>query len=119
MATVTPTLTPTTSPHNLTVNWEGFAASGDVGTAVKYGNFTDRTVQVLGDFTGSLSIRIEGSNDGGTTWTVLTDPQGNALNFTAAGIEAISENPQQIRCRATAGSGGADADVHINFKGRA
>ena len=117
MATKTPTLVPTTSPHNLAVEWAGFAASGDVGTAVQYENLTDRTVQITGTFTGSPTIVIEGSNDG-TNYETLTDPQGNALSFTAAGLEAISENPKYIRPRATAGTGGADVDVRLNMKGR-
>jgi hypothetical protein len=98
------------------VKWEGFAASADVGTAVELSSYPDRSVQVLGDFGTGGEITIQGSNDGGTTWATLTDPQGNALVFTSARIEAVTELVQQVRPNATAGSG-ADIDVYMMFGG--
>lgn len=74
----------------------------DVGTAVEMPGSADRSVQVTGTFGSGGSCRIEGSNDG-TNYVVLTDPQGNALNLTAATIEAISELTRYIRPRVTAG----------------
>jgi len=99
------------------VRWEGFVDSTDVGTEVSMRGYRDRSVQVLGSFTGGLEITIQGSNDGGATWATLTDPQGNALVFTAAKIEAITEMVDLIRPRATAGAGGGDADVWMFFGG--
>lgn len=116
MATVTPTLIPDADVRHARYKWEGFVASGDVGTAVLMGSYADRSVQVLGNFGASGAISIEGSNDGGTTWAVLTDPQGNALTFTSAKIEAITELCHQIRPVQSAGSG-ADLDVYIFFGG--
>lgn len=117
MATVTPTRYPDPDSRMIRVGWVGFAASADVGTEVKMPAHRDRSVQVIGTFTGSLGITIEGSNDGGTTWTALTDPQGNSIVKTAAALEAITEFVGLIRPRATAGSGGAAVDVYICFGG--
>ena len=117
MATVTPVTTTDPDLRFQRVRWTGFVASGDVGTGVEWGSYSDRSVQVLGTFAGGISIDIEGSNDGGTTWTVLTDPQGNALTFTTARLEQITELTHKVRCRATAGAGGAAVDVHMLFGG--
>lgn len=59
-----------------------------------------RSVQVTGTFGGG-TILIEGSDDGGTTWSTLSDYQGIALSFTAAGIKPIQELTQLIRPRAS------------------
>lgn len=116
MATINHTLSSETSPNIRTVSWEGFAALNDVGDAVEMGFFSDRTVQTVGTFAGSIEITIEGSNDG-VNFTVLTDPQGNAIEPTAECIEAIIELPRYIRPRVTVGSGGADVDVHLFMRG--
>lgn len=116
MATVTPTRIPSPDSRSMRVKWEGFAASGDVGTSVELAGYPDRSVQVLGNFGTGGEITIQGSNDGGTTWATLTDPQGNALTFTAAGLEAITELVGQIRPTASEGSG-ADIDVYMMFGG--
>lgn len=115
MANVDVTLLPFTDVQARRWRWEGFAASGDDGDAISTDSvrFSDRTVQVLGSFTGSLAITIQGSLDGGTTWFTLTDPQGSALTFTAAGGSSISEAVPLMRPFASAGSGGGDADVYI------
>lgn len=117
MATLTPAKTPAPDLRHMRVRWEGFVIAADDGLPVEMGTYPDRSVQVLGSFTGGLEITIQGSNDGGTTWATLTDPQGNALVFTAARIEAITELVHQVRPLATAGAGGGDADVHIFFGG--
>lgn len=117
MATVTPTEVTTPNINITAFKWLGFAASGDVGTAVAMPDLPDRTVQIIGTFTGSAEITIEGSLDGGTTYTALTDPQGNAIVKTAAAIEAITERVLLIRPRCTAGSGGASANVYILMGG--
>lgn len=93
------------------VKWEGLL-NGDDGTPVEMGAWPDRSVQVIGTFGTGGSVSLEGSNDG-TTWKALTDPQGNATTFTAAGIEAITELTWKIRPRCTAGDGTTDLDVWV------
>ena len=72
----------------------------------------DKTVQGLGDFTTSGAITMQGSNDGGTTWTTLTNNLGVDLVFTAAGIGVVLQNPGLIRPNATAGTSVA-MDVYV------
>jgi hypothetical protein len=93
-------------------SWEGFTANGDVGTPLDATRLQDKTVTVTGTFGTGGALTIKGSNDG-VNYTVLTDPQGNALTFTAAGVEAIMENPLFIRPEMTAGTGTIDIDCII------
>lgn len=116
MATIDAVLVPSTDKKFLRVKWEAITDTDDVGAAVALGNFRDRSVQVFGDFGTGGTVVIEGSNDGGTTYSTLTDPQGNALSFTAAGLEAITEVVGHIRPRKTAGTT-VDVDVHMFLGG--
>lgn len=92
--------------------WKGFAASGDVGTALNAPALPDKTVSIEGTFTGAPTIVIEGSQDA-INYDQLHDPQGNAISFTAAGTKLIAENMPYIRPRASAGTGGATVNVYI------
>jgi len=94
------------------IKWTGLL-NGDVGDGVEYNQYGDRSVQVTGTFGAGGSVSLKGSNDGGTTWVVLTDPQGNALTFTAAGLEAVSEFTQLIRPEVTAGDGTTSLTVNV------
>ena len=116
MATVTAVKIPSSDLRHHRMSWSGFIASGDVGTDVDMASFPDRSVQVFGAFGTGGEITIQGSNDGGTTWATLTDPQGNALTFTAAKIEAITEMVGKIRPIQSAGSG-ASISVFMFFGG--
>ena len=81
-------------------------ANGDTGEPLEMAGSADRSVQVVGTFGAGGNARIEGSNNNLTaltTFSVLTDPQGNALDFTAAKIEAISELTDRIRPNITGG----------------
>jgi hypothetical protein len=90
--------------------WTPLTTTDDVGRAVKMAGSADRSVQVDGTFGAGGTLRIEGSNDG-VSFYVLTDPQGNALDFIAAGIEAVSEPVRFIRPRVTAGDGTTSLSV--------
>lgn len=105
MATRTPTITPNieNSPATL-VTWTGLL-NGDDGAAVDWVGFADRSVQFTGTFGTGGSIRLEWSNDGGTTWVTATDPNGNDIIKTAAGGEAVTESALKVRPRVTAGDG--------------
>jgi hypothetical protein len=115
MATITPT-TAELAGDGSVYKWTYAAmtnATSDVGSAIGFAQYADRSIQVLGTFGAAGNLRLEGSNDGGTTWAVLTDPQGNNLDFTAAKIEAITELCAQIRPRVTAGDGTTSLTVVI------
>lgn len=79
-------------------------ANGDAGGAFETGDYADYTVQIAGTFGTGGSVNFEGSNDG-STWFVLTDPQGNAATKTAAALEVIEEAPRYVRPNVTAGDG--------------
>ena len=76
------------------------------GDSVAYEDYADRTFQVFGTF-GGATVELQGSLDGGTTWVVLTDPQGNALAKTAAALEAVSEAVPLVRAKLTVVGSGA------------
>lgn len=92
--------------------WSGLS-NGDAGTPVRVGNAPQRSVQVTGTFGTGGTVVIEGSNDGGSNWHTLTDPQGNDLSFDAAGLAAIQESTQSIRPNVTAGDSGTDLSVSL------
>jgi len=91
-------------------------ANGDTGTPLAMPASADMTVQLLGTFGVGGSCRIEGSNDGGTTYATLDEADGNALNLTAAAIELVRENPELIRPNITAGDGATALTVILVAK---
>lgn len=87
--------------------------NGDSGDPFECPGWSDRSVQIQGTLGVGGTVVIEGSNDG-VNYVTLTDPQGNALSFTAVGrIEAISELTRWIRPRVTAGDGATLFDVTL------
>jgi hypothetical protein len=82
----------------------GPLANGDTGTPVDLPAHAGRTFQVTGTFGAGGSVNLEGSNVG-STFFILTDPQGNAITKTAAGGEEVIEAPKFVRPNVTAGDG--------------
>ena len=109
------------SARSIVAKWTGLG-NGDIGVGpagnsnLQMPSYPDRTVQVLGTFGTGGSISIEGSNDG-TNWVVLSDPLGNALTFTAAGLKQITEMPDMIRPHVTAGDGTTSLSVYLAARG--
>lgn len=116
MPVITETAAPSGDVRVTRVAWLN-CANGDTGNPVGLSVYQDRSVQVLGTFGAGGSVTIQGSNDGGTTWSTLTDPLGNALTFTAAGIKQIVELPYQVRPSVTAGDGTTAIDVWLHARG--
>ena len=79
--------------------WADLDAS-DTGKAVALAGWPDKTVQIIGGTTASL----EGSNDGGTTWAPLQEPDGTALTAVGPGMYVIQQNPLLIRINTVVGS---------------
>lgn len=79
-------------------------ANGDSGTPETPGRLSDRSVQIKGTFGAGGTVSIQGSNDG-ITWSILRDPAGVALTFTAADLKEILENTVFVRPLVTAGDG--------------
>jgi hypothetical protein len=109
MATVTPTelLTPLDKRGLRIFKWAAVAASDDC-LPVICGQYSDKTVYMLGTFGGNMSF--EGSPDpAGTTYVVLTDPQGTAISGkSAAFVEQILEGAYKARPVAAVGVGAVD-----------
>jgi len=105
MATRVPTVTriPTYKDDCHVIQWSGLLNTDD-GTPIEMPGSADRSIQITGTFGAGGTIVFEGSNDG-TNYASLTDPQGNAISKTAAGIEAIAELTRYVRPRVTAGDG--------------
>lgn len=87
-------------------------ANGDQGAPIELFNLVDLTVTIEGTFSTGGSCTLQGSNDG-STWHSLTDPQGNAITKTAAGIEVVTEAPRYVRPTITAGDGSTAIDIRI------
>lgn len=97
------------------ITWEGIVGSADDGASVRVVQYGDKTVHIVGSAGTGGQITIQGSNDGGTTWTTLHDAQGNDLAAMIPGtIELIAESPIEIRPNGSAGTG-ADIDVIISY----
>lgn len=88
---------------------------GDDGAPLHFAQYTDKSVQVVGTFGLGGTLRFEGSNNG-TDWSVLTDPQGNPLDFTSAKIEMVSEATLYVRPRVTAGDDTTNLSVYVLMK---
>lgn len=99
----------------LVYQWSGLTTTNDVGSAVGWNAGRDRTVQAFGTFGTGGHVKLEGSNDGGTTWAVLNDPQGSAIDFTAAGIKAVQEAALLVRPKVTAGDGTTSLTVIVTM----
>lgn len=114
MATRIPTITyaPSGARQLVQCVWAALA-TGDDGQAVELPGYADRSVQVDGTF-GGATVTIQVSNTG-TTWFSATDPQGNALAFTAGGLEQLQEIARYTRCLVTGGAGSA---LIVNILGR-
>ena len=97
----------------LTYLWEAIIAGSLDGAPIALPDHADRSVQVVGTF-DDATLTMQGSNDGGTTWATLTDPQGNDIAFVnAAGLKQITEFSGLVRPLASGGSGSEDLDVYL------
>lgn len=73
-----------------------------------------RCVQVTGTFGAGGSVSLQGSLEATpSNWAILTDPQGNALTFTATRIERVEENILHFRPFVTAGDGTTSLTVIV------
>ena len=94
------------------VVWEALA-NGDAGDPVKYAEFADRSVQIIGDLGGG-TLTMQGSNDptSPTNWFTLTDTLENDITKTGAASEQILQGSVWIRPSLAGGAAG-DVDVKL------
>jgi hypothetical protein len=92
------------------VTWAGLTTD-DTGQPWERADHSDKCVQILGNFGGTASVTLQGSNDprvisdpANAVWFALTDPSSTAITKTAAAGEQILENPRWIRPNVTLGT---------------
>lgn len=116
MGTITPTQTRISDAGVFDAHIASWAlGNADTGVAVTLSDAADRSVQIEGTF-GAATITIQGSNDG-SNWQSLTDPQGNAIARTTAGLKAITELTRYVRAISSGGTGTA-ITVTLFMKGQ-
>lgn len=111
--TTTPVKVVDNNGSNLTWSWLAVPQS-QAGDPVMLGRVYGLCVQVVGTFGSAGSLSIEGSNDGGTTWTIVKDVNGNACTFTGAALVEIGVRPLALRAHCTAGDGTTALNVYLN-----
>lgn len=114
---VTPTKIDTRTSKTFVLAWLAMPADSDgaVTAGAQFaGQHSDKSVQVSGVF-GGASVVLQGTNDG-ANWFSLTDAQGNALTFTAAGLKLVAEATWKVRPVVTGGDGTTAVDVHLLMK---
>lgn len=95
--------------------WSGLQL-GDDGNVQLCPAIGDRAVQVSGTFGVGGNVRILGSLDN-INFNVLTDPQGNPLDFAQGKIETIMELVPYIKPQVTGGDGSTNLKVTLCIKG--
>lgn len=104
------------SGHVSVFRWVLTDADGN-GAYITIPNSPDRSVQVFGTF-NSGTVTIQGTNEPDPlNPQTLHAPDGGNLAFTAAGIEAILENPMKIRPVLSGTAGAASVAVLIMSRG--
>ena len=93
------------------VTWETLTTTNTDGAPALVPGYPDKCVQGVGNFSGSASVALQGSNDG-TNWFACSDQAGTDIAMTAATIGAVvAENPLYVRPLLSSGDGSADVDV--------
>lgn len=98
--------------HVVRMTWNHLDATNNVGNAIAFAAWADRSVQITGTF-NNAAVVLEGSNDNGNTFLPLTDPQGNVINVTTSTLRAVTEVAGLVRPRTT--SGGTNQDVVVSL----
>lgn len=113
MATITPEQLPSEVSFNRRFLIEEMG-DDDQGEAIVVRNRPDGSIQAIGTF-ASATVTLEGSNDG-TNWVTLTDPAGDPVTLTTAGLVMFLPRTWKIRVT-TSGGSGTDVDVFILLGG--
>lgn len=85
------------------ISWTPLTSANAAGDPIEMAGSSIRSIQFSGTF-DSATIVLQGSNDG-TNYVTLTDPQGNAISKTSAGLEQIEETTRYVRPSSSGGSG--------------
>lgn len=91
--------------------WTGLLA-GDTGQPQSIPHGSDLTLSIDGVFGGG-ACQWEGSNDGGVTWSILSNPQGADIIMPIAGMSAVEEQPTLVRPNMVGGDGTANVNARM------
>lgn len=100
--------------HARTYLWEALVTGSLDGEPIELPDHADKSVQVVGTF-DTATMAMQGSNDG-TNYESLTDPQGNAIEMTSAGLEQILENTRFVRPLVSSVGASTDLDVYLHVR---
>jgi len=100
--------------HARTYLWEALVTGSLDGALIELPDHADKSVQVVGVF-NTATLTLQGSNDG-INWETLSDPQGNAIAFTSAGLEQILENTRFVRPLVSSVGASTDLDVFLHVR---
>lgn len=105
-------------PHVLLVKYTGLTTT-DTCKAFSLPEHSDRSVHIGGNFSGSASMAIHGSNDdlesgANLAYAAVKDADGTAITGkVAAFVNTIRDITLFTKPVLTSGDGSADIDVHI------
>lgn len=102
-------------PGIVRIVWSGLTKATDDTGAPYSDYYTDgKIVQVEGTFGTGGSVSIQSTLEATpTNYRTINDPQGNALTFTSARIEAVQEPNGVIRPAVTAGDNDTNLTVTL------
>jgi hypothetical protein len=109
-----PAISISTNSHRAFMSQWQSLVNDEEGEPIAFAQFTDKSVQVAGTF-GGASVSFLGSNDG-VNYSVLTDPQGNALSFIGPKIKLVSEATAFVKPVVTGGDGSTNLTVTTLMK---
>lgn len=100
--------------QSVLVTWTGLL-TGDTGAPVCLADFPDKSIQVAGAAGTGGTIVMQGSNDGGTTYSTLHDQSDNALSgLVVADTALIAEHLMLVRPSVAGGDGATNFAVRLS-----
>lgn len=95
-----------------TFAWAGLGQSDNGAPAEINGNVVDFVIQAVGNFSGSATIGLQGSNDG-ANWGAIGDPAGAAIALGQDELVSPATIPALVRPVVNSGDGSTDINVVV------
>ena len=116
MAEISPLKEPEGRGRTYRVIWTNLA-NNDTGAPVSLPGAADVTIQVFGTFGTGGTVTMEGCLEATpVNYFSLKDPQGNAMTYTAADAEMVSQVSTHIRPNITGGDGSTSLTIIALFR---
>lgn len=101
MALINYAISPLGDDSVMKVTWT--MTAGDTAQPLAYAQWSDRSLQAEGTFAGA-TVTLQGSNSG-NGYVALSDPLGNTLSMTSAGMKQVMEVTGYVKPVLTGGDG--------------